>query len=94
MPGSVSDVSELATVDAAGALVSALSRAWGEHGYRIAVSGCGWGHGVAECAASDGSRFWLAADRWGNVVGGRTTSGFDTREDAVAALMAMLEVAR
>lgn len=75
-----------ASTDATYALVGCLSRSWGDHGYRIAIAGIGFGAAVAECWAGDGSVFYLAADRWGNVAGGSRTSGYDTADAAVAAL--------
>jgi hypothetical protein len=44
-----------------------ISREWGDHGYRVeAVESPTWAVSVFRVAASDGGRFSVVADRWGN----------------------------
>lgn len=57
-----------ASPDAVSALSSYLVREWGES-RRMSVVGRSDGSAMARCSASDGSRWWIAADRWGNVIG-------------------------
>lgn len=52
-----------ATTDQMGAAVGYLSREWGDHGYRIKQDDR---PGVFECSHSDGSRFYISADAYGN----------------------------
>lgn len=54
------------TVDAMMAAAGYLSRNWGDYGYRIGLAASVGSGGVFSCSASDGSRFWIYADRWGN----------------------------
>lgn len=60
----------LCPVDAYMAAGGYLSRNWGDHGYRIGYVGQ---YGTEthpylfSCSHSDGSRFFLVSDRWGNV---------------------------
>lgn len=52
-----------ATCESVSAIASAVSRLWGEYGYRLKqISG-----GLFQVTASDGSRFYLQADAYGNV---------------------------
>lgn len=60
---------DTATVDAVYAVVGYLAREWGEHGYRLSVEGSRSGGAIAHVVHSDGSRFVILADRWGNVLG-------------------------
>jgi predicted Zn-ribbon and HTH transcriptional regulator len=52
-----------ATTDQMGAAAGYLSREWGDHGYGIKQAD---EEGVFDCIHSDGSRFQIRADRWGN----------------------------
>lgn len=73
-------------VDALRAACSHVARAWGEEmGYRCEVVGSTRDRVAVEVHARDGSRFLVAADRWGNVAD-------DTAADASdhAAILAVL----
>ena len=55
------------SVDAMFAAARMLSREWGEYGYVIGLHAADYrGGGVFGCRHSDGSEFFLHADRWGN----------------------------
>jgi len=57
-----------ATPDAVIAAIAHLERGWG-HGYRIlGLDSPQWGSARIHVAHSDGSRFTITADRWGNIV--------------------------
>lgn len=44
-----------------------VQREWGDVGYRIGFEARDGGLYVFRCAHSDGSRFWVWADKYGNV---------------------------
>lgn len=75
----------LATIDAVHAVASHLADQWSPT-RTLAVSGAvvggRVGGAIAECGASDGSRWFIVADRWGNIVG-----HFDTVADVEEALI-------
>lgn len=56
-----------AAPDALSAAASYVGREYGHHGYRIGHAQTFLGVAVFEVVASDGARFNIAADRWGNV---------------------------
>ena len=78
------------SIDAAHTLVSYLERDWGyTRSILQMVPGPFYGSALAECSASDGSRWWIATDRYG------THKVYDdTREGAVAKLTAALDAAK
>ena len=51
-----------ATLDQLSAYTWAVRKHWGDYGYRIRTNGC-----LAQVEHTDGSRFYLKADRFGNV---------------------------
>jgi hypothetical protein len=73
------------TTDQMSAAAAYIAREWGGYGYRIeliesptrAVS-------VFHVVASDGGRFIIAADTWGNTRGPVDSHGYDTPERAAA----------
>ncbi len=52
------------TIDAVHAVASYLEREWGST-RRLKLVGMSDGAALGACSASDGSRWWVAADRWG-----------------------------
>jgi hypothetical protein len=53
--------------DAMGAAAAFLSREWGQSGYRLSCRGCIAPRvALFDCVHSDGSRFRIVADSWGN----------------------------
>jgi hypothetical protein len=76
-------------LDAVGAVVAEVRRSWGEDGYSIAtMETAGAGTAVAEVWHSDGSVFYVGADRWGN------TRHADTKTELVDALRTMAQAQR
>jgi hypothetical protein len=73
--------------DSLWAAASYVAKEYGDHGYRIGLADTILGRvSVFEVAHSDGSRFNIAADRWGNV---RTLS-----DDLDAATAELTEMAK
>lgn len=63
-----------------------VAREWGEEaGYRCEIVGSSAKVVVLEVSASDGARFLVAADRWGNTADDTAHEGID--HDAILALM-------
>jgi pantothenate kinase len=75
-----------ATIDAVHALASYLEQEWGS-GRSLKVVGMSDGSALGACSAGDGSRWWIACDRWGNRVAGQA----DTFEEMRDLLSAHLE---
>lgn len=83
------------TLDALSGITHAVRFGWGDYGYRVcSVEGTWDGSAIAEISHSDGSRFWIAADRYGSWVASavytanRVPASFDTSSEAQAALHA------
>jgi hypothetical protein len=53
--------------DALFGIAGHVSREYGDYGYRASIIGTWQGGAIAEVRHSDGSRFLLVADRYGNV---------------------------
>jgi len=60
---------------------SYIAREWGDYGYRIEAAGSPT-HAVSlfHVAAADGSRFIVAADKWGNCRKAADSHGYATAE--------------
>jgi hypothetical protein len=58
-----------ASLDALSAAAGFVARTWGEYGYRVerVAAGSVWGGVRLGIACSDGSRFTVESDRYGNV---------------------------
>jgi hypothetical protein len=68
----------LVDVDALASACRYVAREWGEEsGYRCEVVGSSARRVAIEVHASDGSRFLVAADRWGNVAHDTERDGSD-----------------
>ncbi len=67
-----------------------ISRTWGDYGYRIeAVESPTHMVSLFHVCASDGSRFVVAVDKWGNAGGPVDSHGYETAE-RTAALSALV----
>lgn len=79
-------MSNLIPVDAVQSAANHLAREWGDVGYSIgAGEWTSWGNGgvyTFECGHSDGSRWFIAADRWGNCASGDTATEARHRYEA------------
>ena len=68
-----------------------ISREWGDDGYRIEyIESPKWTVSLFHVCASDGARFVVAADRWGNCRFAAESDGYETpeRTAALAAVVA------
>lgn len=75
---------------------SYISRTWGDHGYRVeAVESPTCLVSVFHVAASDGARFIVACDRWGNCRDAGESHGYAEphRDARVAAVVAEMHAA-
>lgn len=68
MFGRNDDARLTASCDALSAVAGHVSREYGDYGYRIGQVANAGGGGIFSVRCSDGSTFYLAADRYGNVV--------------------------
>ena len=70
---------------------SYIAHEWGDYGYRIeAIESPTHAVSLFHVCASDGSRFIVAADKWGNTGGPVESHGYDTPE-RTAALAALVK---
>ena len=79
------------TPDQLSAAGSYIAREWGDYGYRIeAIESPTRAVSVFHVVCSDGGRFIVAADKWGNTRGPVESHGYETpeRTEALAALVA------
>lgn len=62
-----------------------ITRTWGDYGYRIeAIESPTWAVSLFHVAASDGARFVVAVDKWGNTGGPVDSHGYETPERTAA----------
>jgi len=62
-----------------------ISREWGDYGYRIeAIESPTHAVSVFHVCASDGARFIVAVDKWGNTGGPVESHGYDSPERTTA----------
>ena len=61
------EASKFCSPDAMGAASAFVSREYGYTGYRLGLAANTGAVSIFEVAACDGSRFNVAADKWGNV---------------------------
>ena len=67
------------------AAASYIQREWGDYGYRIeAVESPTRAVSLFHVVASDGGRFIVAADKWGNTGGPVGSHGYDSPERTAA----------
>lgn len=79
------------TTDQLSGAAAYISRNWSDHGYRIeAIDSPTWAVSIFHVVAGDGSRFVIAADKWGNAGGDVDSHGYDTdeRTEALRVLVA------
>ena len=70
---------------------SYISHEWGDYGYRIeAIESPTHAVSLFHVCASDGSRFIVAADKWGNTGGPLDSQGYGHAEPGQAAALADL----
>lgn len=71
-----------------------ISRTWGDHGYRIEeITSPTFAVSLFHVCASDGARFVVGVDRWGNTGGPVDSDGHETpeRTAALAALVTEMQ---
>ena len=61
------DAHLVASTDALSAVAGYVSRGYGDYGYSVGQVANAGGGGIFSVRCSDGSTFYLAVDRWGNV---------------------------
>jgi hypothetical protein len=78
------------TTDQMSAAAAYISKNWGDYGYRIeAIESPTSAVSLFHVVCSDGGRFVVAADKWGNTGGNVDSHGYDTPE-RTAALSALV----
>jgi len=79
------------TPDQMAAAGSYISREWGDHGYRIeAIESPTFRVSLFHVCASDGARFVVGVDKWGNTGGPVESHGHGHAEPGQAAALAEL----
>lgn len=78
------------TPDQLSAAGSYIAREWGDHGYRIEeITSPTYAVSLFHVVASDGGRFIIAVDKWGDTGGPVESHGYETPE-RTAALVALV----
>ena len=60
-------VSDTVPVDVLAAICATVRKGWGDYGYNVSIESAAWGSYLFGVRHSDGSEFYLCADRYCNV---------------------------